>query len=86
MRGIGGALVVGAGSAAAHGGVVIGRVMVKEPSTPLGYSSGVPILDQWDLTQPFRYPTPPRVEVGHVFRIEWSDSAAAKIDTVVRRP
>ena len=45
--------------------------------------SGIPTLDEWVMTRRYRRNT--RVENGQVFRLQWLDSTAAKVDTVRRR-
>lgn len=45
---------------------------------------GIPILAGWEMTNRFRSPTLPRVEIGQVIDIRW-DSPAARPDTT-RRP
>jgi hypothetical protein len=47
--------------------------------------TGVPVLDQWEVTNRFRSPKLPQVEIGQVFNIRWTDSTAVRPDTV-RRP
>jgi hypothetical protein len=47
--------------------------------------SGVAVLDEWDLTTRYRRPQPPRTEIGQVFGIKWTDTTAAKVDTVAGR-
>ena len=42
--------------------------------------AGIPTLDEWVLTR--RYSRNTRVETGQVFRLQWLDSTAAKVDTV----
>ena len=44
--------------------------------------TGVPVLDEWQMTTRYRYPQPPGVEVGQVFSFKWADSTAVKRDTV----
>jgi hypothetical protein len=48
--------------------------------------SGIPTLDEWLTTRRYRSNT--RVESGQVFRLEWLDSTAVKVDTLrlLRRP
>jgi hypothetical protein len=42
--------------------------------------SGVPVLEEWQLTNEFRAPRRPFVEIGQMFFVEWTDSS------VVARP
>jgi hypothetical protein len=42
--------------------------------------SGIPTLDEWVTTRRYRSNT--RVESGQVFRLEWLDSTATKVDTL----
>lgn len=47
--------------------------------------TGVPVLDEWQMTSRYRYPASTRVEIGQVFALKWADSIAVKIDTVASR-
>jgi hypothetical protein len=44
--------------------------------------TGVPVLDEWQMTTHYRHPQVPGVEVGQVFSFRWADSTAAKRDTM----
>lgn len=48
--------------------------------------TGVPVLDEWELTNRFRAPRLPRIEVGQVFNVQWMDSTAVKPDQLPPRP
>jgi hypothetical protein len=50
------------------------------------FVSGIPVVDQWELTRRYRKPTLPRVELGQVFNLKWVDSTAVKGDTVRLAP
>jgi len=46
------------------------------------FVSGIPVLDEWELTKRYRSPVLPRVELGQVFNLKWVDSTAMKVDTL----
>jgi hypothetical protein len=43
---------------------------------------GVPVLDKWELTNTFNGARRPFVEIGQVFNIQWTDTAAVARDSV----
>ncbi|HYC53239.1 MAG TPA: carboxypeptidase regulatory-like domain-containing protein [Gemmatimonadaceae bacterium] len=42
---------------------------------------GVPVLDKWELTNRYRQPRSAFVEIGQVFNVRWTDSAAVTPDS-----
>lgn len=43
---------------------------------------GIPVLDKWELTNTYNGTRRPFVEIGQVFNIQWTDSAAVARDSV----
>ena len=47
--------------------------------------TGIPVLDDWEFVSRYGRPNLPRIEIGQVFNLKWTDSTAFARDTVVRR-
>jgi hypothetical protein len=46
------------------------------------FVAGIPVLDEWELIKRYRKPVLPRIELGQVFNLKWTDSTAIKTDTL----